>query len=109
MIDCPSCTNALADCRLQASAARRGQLRCQHCRRHFVFIANALLKLDEDASWGFDRLDPAASPFKRRNLLIAADLANPFRKKDPQRAAADRRELEQLRAPTPTPRGGSTS
>jgi hypothetical protein len=109
MIACPSCTAARPDCWLRGSADRRGQLECQHCRRYFVFVADELLELDEAASQGFDLLDPANSAFKRRNLLIAADLANPFRDKDPQRAAADRCELEQLRAPTPTPRGASTS
>jgi hypothetical protein len=107
MIDCPSCTSTRADCRLQARTARRGQLECPHCRRHFVFIADQLVELDPAMSEGFDRLDPAASHFKRRNLLIAGDLADPFRDKDPQRAAADRRELDQLRARVPG--GGSPS
>jgi hypothetical protein len=113
MIACPSCTSARPDCRLQQSADRRGQLQCQHCWRYFVFVAAELLELDEAASQGFDSLDPVHSMCKRRNLLIAADLLNPTastnKPEDLQRHEQERRELEQLRAPTPTPRGASTS
>ncbi len=110
MIDCPSCTNAHAISRLQASPDRRGQLQCPHCWRHFVFVSRELIELDEEASQGFELLDPAVSQFKRHNLLIWGGLLDPFapsnKAEDPQRAAADRRELEQLRAPG-TPVEGS--
>lgn len=98
MIPCPSCTSSRTDCWLQESTVRRGQLQCPQCWRYFVFIARELLELDEDASRGFHLLDPAHSMFKRRNLLIAAGIADPVWHEDPQRREADLRELEQLRA-----------
>lgn len=103
MIACPSCTTARPECWLQESVDRRGQLQCQHCWRYFVFVASELIELDEDASRGFDVLDPAHSMFKRRNLLIAGGLLDPTAPNrkyadDSQRHEEERRELEQLRA-----------
>jgi hypothetical protein len=102
MIACPSCTSAQPDCWLQQSLDRGGQLQCQHCARYFVFVANELIELDEVASQGFDLLEPAHSVFKRRNLLIAADLLDPIaanqKAVDPQRREDELRELELLRA-----------
>ena len=112
MIACPTCTSSRA-CGLKESPEHRGQLHCQQCWRYFIFVAGELLELDEDASRGFDALDPACSMLKRRNLLIAADLLDPRaptnKLRDLQRQEQDRRELEELRAHRSTPRGGSTS